>query len=73
MQNLRWKVITILAVLVVFGTVGVYPILAAMAARLAHEPETEFEAALGQVGLILGRGFRLARGSYALRQSDGLR
>jgi preprotein translocase subunit SecD len=29
MQNLRWKVITILAVLVVFGAVGVYPILAA--------------------------------------------
>jgi preprotein translocase subunit SecD len=29
MQNLRWKVLTILAVLVVFGAVGVYPILAA--------------------------------------------
>ena len=29
MQNIRWKVITILAVLVVFGTVGVYPILSA--------------------------------------------
>src|SRR5262245_61622978 len=29
MQNIRWKVITILAVLVIFGVVGVYPILAA--------------------------------------------
>src|SRR5437764_1084551 len=29
MQNIRWKVITILAVLVVFVGVGVYPILAA--------------------------------------------
>jgi 2-oxo-4-hydroxy-4-carboxy-5-ureidoimidazoline decarboxylase len=28
-------------------------ILAAMQARLGHEPETEFEAALGQVGLIV--------------------
>jgi 2-oxo-4-hydroxy-4-carboxy-5-ureidoimidazoline decarboxylase len=28
-------------------------ILAAMEARLTHEPETEFEAALGQVGLIV--------------------
>ncbi len=28
-------------------------ILAAMQARLEHEPETEFEAALGQVGLIV--------------------
>ena len=28
MQNLRWKLITIVAVLVVFGAVGVYPIVA---------------------------------------------
>src|SRR5689334_4939137 len=28
MANVRWKVITILAVLVVFGAVGVYPIVA---------------------------------------------
>jgi preprotein translocase subunit SecD len=28
MKNLRWKVLTVLAVLIVFGTVGVYPILA---------------------------------------------
>jgi preprotein translocase subunit SecD len=28
MKNLRWKVLTIVAVLLVFGTVGVYPILA---------------------------------------------
>src|SRR5256714_11151241 len=28
-SNLRWKVITILAVFVVFGSVGVYPIVAA--------------------------------------------
>lgn len=29
MQNLRWKVITIVAVLIIFSTVGVYPIVAA--------------------------------------------
>src|SRR3954463_687578 len=29
MQNIRWKVVTIIAVLVVFAGVGVYPILAA--------------------------------------------
>src|ERR1044071_9484773 len=29
MTNLRWKVVTILAVLVVFSAVGVYPIVAA--------------------------------------------
>ena len=29
MTNLRWKVVTILAVFVVFSAVGVYPILAA--------------------------------------------
>ncbi|MGE5246667.1 MAG: protein translocase subunit SecD [Betaproteobacteria bacterium] len=29
MQNLRWKIITILTVLVIFGAVGVYPIVAA--------------------------------------------
>src|SRR3954465_422779 len=29
MQNIRWKVVTIIAVLVVFAAVGVYPILAA--------------------------------------------
>src|SRR5713226_7444170 len=29
MSNLRWKVITILVVLVAFGSVGVYPIVAA--------------------------------------------
>ena len=29
MQNLRWKLITILVVLVVFGAVGVYPLIAA--------------------------------------------
>ena len=29
MQNIRWKVITIVVVLVVFAGVGVYPILAA--------------------------------------------
>ena len=28
MQNLRWKVITILIVFIVFSAVGVYPILA---------------------------------------------
>ncbi|MGE3179217.1 MAG: protein translocase subunit SecD, partial [Vicinamibacterales bacterium] len=28
MQNLRWKIITILVVLVVFATVGVYPMAA---------------------------------------------
>src|ERR1700712_1628845 len=29
MQNLRWKIITILAVFVVFAGVGIYPIVAA--------------------------------------------
>src|SRR5437764_6880265 len=29
MQNLRWKVITIISVFIVFSAVGVYPILAA--------------------------------------------
>ena len=29
MQNIRWKLITIIAVLIVFSGVGVYPILAA--------------------------------------------
>ena len=29
MTNLRWKILTVLAVLVVFAAVGVYPILAA--------------------------------------------
>src|SRR5437762_3982882 len=29
MTNLRWKIITILAVTVIFGAVGVYPIVAA--------------------------------------------
>ena len=29
MQNLRWKIITILAVFVVFAAVGIYPIVAA--------------------------------------------
>ena len=27
-KNLRWKVLTILAVLVIFGGIGVYPLLA---------------------------------------------
>src|SRR5216110_1097162 len=29
MQNLRWKIITIVSILIIFTTVGVYPILAA--------------------------------------------
>ena len=32
MQNIRWKVITILVVLLVFSGVGVYPILASVKA-----------------------------------------
>src|SRR3954470_20095409 len=28
-SNVRWKFITILAVLIIFGTVGVYPVIAA--------------------------------------------
>ena len=28
MPNLRWKIITVVAVLLIFGTVGVYPIVA---------------------------------------------
>ena len=29
MSNLRWKLLTIIAVTVIFGAVGVYPIVAA--------------------------------------------
>ena len=41
-------------------------ILAAMQARLGHEPETEFEAALAQVGLIV----QLRMGDIAPKNSE---
>lgn len=56
MQNLRWKVITVLAVFVLFGAVGVYPILA----QRYELPESDWLAAQQlKLGLDLRGGVHL--------------
>ena len=68
MSNLRWKVITVLAVLVVFGAIGVYPIVAS--AYGIHSPSWLIEKQLklgldlkGGVHLVLLRPARIGLGS----------
>src|SRR5438552_5340802 len=56
MSNLRWKVITVLAVLVVFGAIGVYPIVAS--AYGIHSPSWLIEKQL-KLGLDLKGGVHL--------------
>ena len=38
MSNLRWKLLTIIAVTIIFGAVGVYPIIAAVGVGLTKSP-----------------------------------
>jgi len=56
MQNLRWKVVTIVAVLVAFASVGVYPIVAAW--RGIHKPALLMDKQL-KLGLDLKGGVHL--------------
>src|SRR2546422_8133577 len=56
MQNLRWKVITIISVFIVFSAVGVYPILAAR--KGIHSPAWLMDKQL-KLGLDLKGGVHL--------------
>jgi preprotein translocase subunit SecD len=67
MQNLRWKVVTILVVLVVFSAVGVYPILAAR--KGIHWPGWLMEKQL-KLGLDLKGGVHLV---LRVQTDDALR
>jgi preprotein translocase subunit SecD len=55
MPTLRWKVLTVVAVLLVFGTVGVYPIVAS---RSAPQPRVAADRGL-KLGLDLKGGVHL--------------
>src|SRR5918911_796154 len=67
MQNLRWKIITIVAVLVIFGAVGVYPILAAW--KGVHSPSWLMDKQL-KLGLDLKGGVHLV---LRVQTDDALR
>jgi preprotein translocase subunit SecD len=67
MQNLRWKVITILAVLVIFASVGVYPILASW--KGIHSPSWLMDKQL-KLGLDLKGGVHLV---LRVQTDDALR
>ena len=67
MSNLRWKVVTILAVLVVFGAVGVYPIVAARYG--VHSPGWLMDKQL-KLGLDLKGGVHLV---LRVQTDDALR
>src|ERR687887_596468 len=56
MQNIRWKIITIIAVFVVFAAVGVYPIIAARYG--IHSPSWLMDKQL-KLGLDLKGGVHL--------------
>ena len=66
-SNLRWKVITILAVFVVFGSVGVYPIVAAHYG--VHSPGWLMDKQL-KLGLDLKGGVHLV---LRVQTDDALR
>src|SRR5581483_9711363 len=67
MQNLRWKIITIVAVLVIFSALGIYPILAA---RLGvHSPGWLMDKQL-KLGLDLKGGVHLV---LRVQTDDALR
>src|SRR5256884_10001137 len=67
MQNLRWKVISILAVLVIFSAVGVYPILASW--KGLHSPGWLMDKQL-KLGLDLKGGVHLV---LRVQTDDALR
>src|SRR5216683_1839862 len=66
-NNIRWKVITILAVLVIFGAVGVYPIVAAHYG--VHSPGWLIDKQL-KLGLDLKGGVHLV---LRVQTDDALR
>src|SRR6266545_168709 len=67
MSNLRWKVVTILVVLVVFGAVGVYPVIAARYGT--HSPWWLMDKQL-KLGLDLKGGVHLV---LRVQTDDALR
>src|SRR5919197_3282851 len=67
MQNLRWKVVTILAVLIIFASVGVYPILASW--KGIHSPSWLMDKQL-KLGLDLKGGVHLV---LRVQTDDALR
>ena len=71
MDNIRWKVITILAVLVLFGAVGVYPLVAARYG--INKPDwlvsRGLKLGLDSVAILTGLKFKLLR-HRALPVSD---
>src|SRR5438552_14535876 len=67
MSNLRWKIVAILAVLIGFGAVGVYPILAARYG--IHSPSLLMEKQL-KLGLDLKGGVHLV---LRVQTDDALR
>jgi preprotein translocase subunit SecD len=67
MQNIRWKVLTIIAVFVVFAAVGIYPIVAA--SRGIHSPSWLMEKQL-KLGLDLKGGVHLV---LRVQTDDALR
>src|ERR1041385_6482203 len=67
MQNIRWKVLTIIAVFVVFFAVGVYPIIAA--SRGVHSPSWLMDKQL-KLGLDLKGGVHLV---LRVQTDDALR
>ena len=66
-NNIRWKVVTILAVLVIFGSVGVYPIIAAHYG--VHSPDWLMDKQL-KLGLDLKGGVHLV---LRVQTDDALR
>src|SRR6187455_2973722 len=67
MKNLRWKVITILAVTIIFAAVGVYPIVAANLG--INSPKLLMDKAL-KLGLDLKGGVHLV---LRVQTDDALR
>src|SRR4051812_117771 len=67
MSNIRWKVLTILAVLVVFGALGLYPIVAARYG--IHSPGWLMDKQL-KLGLDLKGGVHLV---LRVQTDDALR
>src|ERR1700726_3448798 len=67
MSNLRWKVVTILAVFVIFASVGVYPIVAARYG--VHSPGWLMDKQL-KLGLDLKGGVQLV---LRVQTDDALR
>src|SRR3989442_5904400 len=67
MQNLRWKIITIVAVFIIFASVGVYPIVAARYG--IHSPAILLDKQL-KLGLDLKGGVHLV---LRVQTDDALR